>query len=157
MANTNVTLPASYQSSLASKNFYPLGCNTKWTIPYSQVNTGTGSSDTVTVALGSTPAKWLINSAYVYVDTAFAGTTSFSLVVGTTTTTNAMIATADLISVGAGPLVPASGVPVSTNLKGTSAIALQALFTNATGGSPSALTAGNLTIYANVVDLTKIG
>jgi hypothetical protein len=31
-----------------------------------------------------------------------------------------------------------------------------AVFTNATGGSPSALTAGELDIYLNIIDLTTI-
>lgn len=156
MANTNVTLTGTYQSTQPQAAFDPFKCNTKWTIPYSLIATGTGSTDTVTVALGSTPTKWVINQAWAVVTTAFAGTTSFSMVVGTTTTTNAMIATADLISVGATILPPAANCPVATNLKGTSALALQALFTNATGGSPSALTAGSVDIYANIVDVSKV-
>mgnify|MGYP006921321216 CR=1 FL=1 len=157
MANTNVTIANSGQTTLGAMNFPPLGCNTKWTIPYTLVATGTGSTDTVTVALGNTPAKWVINSAYAVVTTAFAGTTAFSITVGTTTTTNAMIASADLIAGGAKLYPPASGVPVSTNLSGTSALALVATFTNATGGSPSAVTAGQVDIYANVVDLSDLG
>lgn len=157
MANTNVTLSASLQSTLGAMNYMPLGCNTKWVIPYTSVNTGTGNADTVTVALGSTPGKWVINNACAYVDTAFAGTTSFAMIVGTTTTTNAIIASTELIAAGAGYVVPPAGVFISTNLKGTTALALTATFTNATGGSPSALTAGNVSIYANVVDLTDLG
>lgn len=157
MANTNVTIANSGQATIGAIGYFPLGCNMKWTIPYTLVATGTGNADTVTVALGSTPAKWIVNQAWANVTTAFAGTTAFSVTVGTTTTVNAMIATADLISVGAAVLPPAANCPVATNLSGSTAIALVAVFTNATGGSPSAVTAGSIDIYANVIDRTKIG
>jgi hypothetical protein len=157
MADTAVTLPATYKGSIPHSGFDPFKCNTKWTIPYSQVNTGTGSTDTVTVTLGSTPAKFVINQAWAVVTTAWAGTTAFSMTVGTTTTTNAMIASADLIALSQyAVLPPAANCPVATNLKGTSSLGLVAVFTNATGGSPSAITAGSVDIYANVIDVTDV-
>ena len=42
-----------------------------------------------------------------------------------------------------------------TNATATATKNLVAVFTNATGGSPSALTAGALDIYLNIVDLTN--
>lgn len=159
MANTNVTSANASQTTLGAMNYPPLGCNMKWNIPYTLVATGTGASDTVTVALGNTPANWVINNAMVKIKTAFVGTgtQTFSLTVGTTTTTNACIASADLIATGVAYLPPAAGVPVSTNLTGTAAKALVAVFTNAAAGSPSAITAGELDLYLNVVDGSKLG
>jgi hypothetical protein len=159
MANTNVTSAAASQSTLGAMNYMPIGCNMKWTIPYTLVATGTGSTDTVTVALGNTPTTWVIDKALVRIRTAFAGTgtQTFSLTVGTTTTTNACIASADLIATGVAYLPPAAGVPVSTNLTGTASKALVAVITNAAAGSPSAITAGELDLYLNVVDGTKLG
>lgn len=157
MANTAVTLGSTYKYPLTLIGEAASGYNFKATIPYTQVNTGTGSSDTVTVTLGNTPAKWFIDKAVVNVTTAFTGTTAFSIIVGTTTTTNAIVASTDLIAGGAGIIPMASTVPISTNLKGTSALSLVATFTNATGGSPSAVTAGSLDIYLNIVDTTLLG
>ena len=67
--------------------------------------------------------------------------------------TTAVVAIA-LVSVLAGLATTA------TIVKGTASVNLVATFTNATGGSPSALTAGALDIYLNIVDLsdpTKLG
>jgi hypothetical protein len=113
---------------------------------------GTGSTDTVTVTLGTLPAKWAINNALVNISTAFAGTTAFTVVVGTTTTTNSFITSQSVLTAGV-----LAGVPTTATVRtATAAANMVAVFTNATGGSPSALTAGELDIYLNIIDLTTI-
>ena len=109
-------------------------------------------SDTVTLTLGVLPSTWVVNNALVNVSTAFAGTTAFTVVVGTTTTTNAFITSTSVKTAGV------IGTPLTgalTNATATASKNLVAVFTNATGGSPSALTAGALDIYLNIVDLTN--
>lgn len=151
MANYNVTLPVTQTTALSDVERL-WGFNRKATIKYTDVavTSATTSTDTITVLLGNTPTKWAVSEALVNVTTAFAGTSALTLTVGTTGTANAMIASTSVLA--AGFIAPASGVSVLTNLTSTAATTIQAVFTNATGGSPSALTAGQLDIYYNVID-----
>lgn len=152
MANTAVTISRAKVSPL-SETEWSLGENTvKFHVDYTDVNFGTTSTDTVTMTLGSTPGKWYAQNAKVNVTTAFAGTTAFSLIVGTTSSTNAFITSASLTAVSI------IGSPLGnqlTNANGQSAVSLVATFTNATGGSPSALTAGAADIFLGLVDTTQ--
>jgi hypothetical protein len=145
MADTAITISDDRISQLSNQEIATSGFTHKFRVLYSDIAYGSGSSDTVTLTLGNTPAKWYIDKAGVNVKTAFAGTTAMTVIVGTTTTTNAAIASTSILT--AAWIPQASTVPVSTNLKGTSALSLVATFTNATGGSPSALTAGELDLY----------
>lgn len=152
MANTNVTLAGARKSPLTDVERL-LGFNTKYTIPYSDVNTGTTSADTVTVTLGATPAKWLVAGAMANVTTAYAGTTAFSLSVGTTTNVTAFMTAVSVLT--AGVIQPANGpysVATPANSTGTATINLAAVFTNSVGGSPSALSAGSVDILLKVIN-----
>lgn len=149
MANTNTTLTSVYKSPLAfveTQNEY----NTKFTIPYTFVAqaAATGSTDTVTVILGTTPTLWAVPHARVNITTAFAGTSALTLTVGTTATVTAFIASASVLTIGS--LGEQSVLNSLTNATGTTATTLVAVFTNATGGSPSVVTAGSLDIYVNL-------
>ena len=85
----------------------------------------------------------------INIKTAFAGTTAMTVVVGTTTSTNAFVTSQSILTAGA--LVGAlSTAAIST---ATATKNMVAVFTNATGGSPSALTAGDLDIYLNIIDV----
>ncbi len=156
MANTSVTIAASKVSNLPLPEMVG-GFTKKFHVDYTDVNSGTGATDTVTMSLGSTSANWIVTRALAVVTTAFAGTTAFSITLGTTTSTNCVLAATSLLTAGA--LVNSSGANVVNGVaasSGTSAITLQAIFTNATGGSPSALTAGAVDIFVGLYDPTKI-
>lgn len=151
MANTNVTIARSkaYNLSLQEQT---RGYSHKFHVDYSDVAQGTGATDTVTMTLGSLPSTWVVENALVNVSTAFAGTTAFTVTVGTTTSTAAFITSTSVKTAGI------IGSPLSaalTNATGTASASLVATFTNATGGSPSALTAGALDIYLNIIDLSN--
>lgn len=156
MANTNVTIAASKVSNM------PLpeqtgGFTKKFHIDYTDVNSGTGNADTVTMSLGSTPSNWMVTRAVAVVTTAFAGTTAFTITVGTTTSTNCILTATTVMT--AGLLTNTSGANVVNGVaasSGVSAITLQAIFTNATGGSPSALTAGAVDVFVGLYDPTKL-
>ena len=151
MADTAVTISRARTSQLSLQE-QARGFSHKYTVKSSDVALGTGSSDTVTVTLGTLPAKWAINNALVNISTAFAGTTAFTVVVGTTTTTNSFITSQSVLTAGV-----LAGVPTTATVRTATATAnMVAVFTNATGGSPSALTAGELDIYLNIIDLTTI-
>lgn len=148
MADTAVTISRSKAYNLSLEE-QARGYSHKFHVDYSDVAYGAGSTDTVTLTLGALPAKWIVNNALVTVTTAFAGTTAFSVQVGTTTSSAAFITATSVLTAGA------IGSPLTAALTNASATAtknLVATFTNATGGSPSALTAGALDIYLNIID-----
>ncbi len=156
MANTNLTF------TKAKLSILPLpertqGFTHKWHFDYTDVNTGTGSSDTVTVTLGTTPANWMVANALGVITTAFAGTTAFTVTVGTSTNTACFLPSTSTLT--AGTFTSTSGmnqVVTTTQATGTSAISLTAIFTNATGGSPSALSAGAMDIYLSVLNTNAL-
>lgn len=155
MADTAVTISRADTSQLSLQE-QARGFSNKFHVDYSDVALGTGSTDTVTLTLGALPSNFVLNNALVNVTTAFAGTTAFSVNVGTTSSTSALVTAQSVKTAGV-----IAGLPTTATLvKGTASVNLVAIFTNATGGSPSALTAGALDIYLNIVDLsdpTKLG
>jgi len=155
MADTAVTI-ARADTSQPSLQEQARGFSHKFHVDYSDVAYGSGSSDTVTMTLGALPSNYVLNNALVNITTAFAGTTAFTVQVGTTTSSTALVTAQSVKTAGV-----LAGVPTTATLvKGTATANLVAVFTNATGGSPSALTAGALDIYLNIVDLsdpTKLG
>ncbi len=154
MADTAVTISPLRVSTISTQGSASFGCNTKITIPYTDIKFGAGATDTVTVTLGTTPAKFLIDKCFVNVRTAFAGTGALTLVVGQTTA-NASLASTSVMT--AGVLGAAGGVTTSASgSTGVAAQTMKAIFTNATSGSPSALSAGELDIYLNILDTSKL-
>jgi hypothetical protein len=149
MADTAITITRANLSQLSLQE-QARGFSNKFHVDYSTVALGSGASDTVTLTLGALPSNFVMNNALVNITTAFAGTTAFSVNVGTTSSTSALVTAQSVKTAGvlAGVLTNAAIV------KGTASVNLVATFTNATGGSPSALTAGALDIYLNIVDLS---
>lgn len=156
MADYPITLSTTRRSVLTDVERIN-GFSHKFTIPYSDVavSTATTSADTVTVTLGSTPALWLIDKACVNITTAFAGTTAMTINVGTTSATSTFITAISVLT--AGLLQPTTGINTTATISTSTATAsksLVAIFSNTTGGSPSALTAGSLDIYLSINDMT---
>ena len=155
MADTAVTIARADLSQLSLQE-QARGFSNKFHVDFSDVAFGSGNADTVTMTLGALPSKFVLNNALVNITTAFDGTTAFSINVGTTSSTSALVTAQSVKTAGV-----LAGVPTTATLvKGTASVNLVATFTNATGGSPSALTAGALDIYLNIVDLsdpTKLG
>lgn len=150
MADTAITINPARVSELSNQERLN-GYTNKFKVLYSDIAYGSGSTDTVTLTLGSTPANFLIDKACVNVSTAFAGTTALTLIVGTTTTTNNFIASTSVLTAALiQPSTGANTVATIAGSTGTAAKSLVATFTNATGGSPSALTAGELDIYLSI-------
>tara|TARA_Y100001938_G_scaffold149960_1_gene238929 strand:- start:1731 stop:2201 length:471 start_codon:yes stop_codon:yes gene_type:complete len=156
MANTDVTLGNSRKVVLSNQE-RAQGFTHKYTVKYTDIDEGTGSSDTVTVALGNTPTDFVITKAAVNVTTAFAGTGALAIEVGTDGDPNNFITSTSVTAVG--PIITGAGA-APTTLAGTFAAAsdaLEALFTNSSSGSPSALTAGELDIYLAMHSLNDVG
>ena len=156
MANTDVTLDNARKSVLSNQE-RAQGFTHKYTIKYTDIDEGSGSSDTVTVSLGDTPTDFVISKTLVNITTAFAGTGGLSIQVGTDGDPNNFITATSVLT--AGPLISAAGAAPVT-LVGTFAVAsdaLEALFTNSSSGSPSALTAGELDIYLAMHSANDVG
>lgn len=153
MADTAITISSARVSPLSIESRATTGFNVRYRVLYSDILYGTGSTDTVSLTLGATPTNWYVDHAQVNVSTAFAGTTALTLAVGTTTTTTAFISAQDIKAKG--QLEQVSTVPVLTNATATAARNMVATFINADGGSPSALTAGQLDIFLRVVDVDQ--
>ncbi len=144
MATSTIAINDDRVTPLSNQEQATTGFNAKFSVLASDIAASglTGSSDIVIITLGNSPAKWYVDRAMVNVSTAFAGNDAF--VTSTSVLTAGVIGTAGF-------------APVTvTNSSSTSAVSLQATFTNATGGSPSALTAGALDIYLRVKDTTEL-
>ena len=129
----------------------------RYFIPYSDIAlaSATSSTDSLTLTLGTTPTTWTVQGALAYIYPAFAGTTALTCTVGTSTTPNAFLASTSVLTAGAWqPANGAGSVNTPASSQGVAAINLVAVFTNATGGSMSSLTAGGLEILLSVIDPT---
>ena len=156
MANTDVTLSSARKSTL-SNQARAQGFTHKFKILYTDIDEGSGSSDTVTVALGNTPTDFIVTKALINVTTAFAGTGAMTVQVGTDGDPNNYITATSILAVG--PTIAGAGAAPVT-LAGSFAAAsdaLEALFTNSSSGSPSALTAGEMDIYLAMHSANDLG
>jgi hypothetical protein len=148
MADTAVTIARNRTNTLSLEE-QARGFSHKFTVNYADIAYGSGNADTVTMTLGALPAKYIVDRALINIRTAFAGTTAMTVVVGTTTTTNAFVTSQSILTAGVlNGALGATAISTATATKN-----MVAVFTNATGGSPSALTAGEADIYLNIIDV----
>ena len=154
MADTALTINDDRVSPLSVQEKAATGCNIKFKVLYSDLSaTTSASNDTITLTLGATPAKWYIDKCMMNISTAFTGVSNMVWTVGTTTSVAALISSTSVLT--AAVLNQAVGVPVLTNTTATASKSLVAIATTGTGGGP-ALTAGEFTIYMNLVDATQL-
>lgn len=154
MADTAITISGSRVVPLSEQERAATGFNVRFRVLSTDIAYGTGSSDTVTMTLGATPTSWLIDKAGVNITTAFAGITAATIIVGTTTSTAALISSTSILT--AAFLNQVSTVPVLTNTTATAAKNLVATFTAAGTGGPAGLTAGQLDIYLRILDASQL-
>lgn len=147
---TAVTISPTRVTPLSEQEVAATGYNARFRVLYSDLGTASSASEVTTITLGATPAKWYIDKAGVNITTAFAGITAYTVIVGTTSSTAALISSTSILT--AAFLNQAVGVPVLTNTTGTAAVNLVATFTAAGTGGPAALTAGQLDIYLKLIN-----
>lgn len=152
MATYAVTLASARKTVLTDIERAVTGFSHKFTVLAADLTSAgaTTATDVVTLTLGATPALWAVDKALVNVTTAYAGTTALTMTVGTTSSVSAFVTSQSVLTVAA--LGMASGVPALTNATATSSLSMVATLTNATGGSISALTAGQLDIFLNILN-----
>ena len=156
MANTDVTLDSTRITTLSNQE-RAQGFTHKYTVKYTDIDEGSGSSDTVTVTLGNTPTDFVITKAMINVTTAFAGTGALTVEFGTDGDPNGFITSTSVAAVG--PIATQAGaVPAAAGAcAGAASDVIEALFTNSSSGSPSALTAGELDIYIGMLSANSVG
>ena len=156
MDNTDVTLGSARKSTL-SNQARAQGFTHKFTILYTDIDEGSGSTDTVTAVLGNTPTDFVVTKAMVNVTTAFAGTGAMTIQVGTAGDPNGFITATSVLA--AGPIASQAGATTAAAgaCVGTTAQVMEAFFTNSSSGSPSALSAGELDIYLAIHSANDLG
>jgi hypothetical protein len=148
MANTDVTLDSARINPLLNNERAASGGFThKIVIPYTDIDEGAGSSDTVTVTIGTSSADFIVDKAAFNIPTAFAGTGALAAEVGTDgdpnnflTSTSVMTAAPEIAAIGAAPVTLAGTFAAAADV-------IEVLFTNSSSGSPSALTAGEFVLW----------
>jgi hypothetical protein len=157
MASQTITINDDRISPLSIQEEAGTGFSHKFTVLSSDIAlaAANGTTDTVTVTIGSTPARWYVNRALANVRTAFAGSGGLTLAVGTSANSGAMIAATSVLTAGV-INVAGSAVANAGQSTATSAATLQLLFTNSVSGSPSALTAGAVDVYLNLQDAAQL-
>ena len=147
MAGTTYTVTqVRAQTNCLSLQEVAQGFTHKFTIKAADlaVAAATGSTDVIQVNLGNLPALYKVRAAGINITTAVAGTSALTVVVGTSGTTNAFVTSQSVLTAGWLLGVPAL---TSAGVTATATTTFVAVFTNATGASPSAITAGSLDIY----------
>lgn len=154
MADTAITIASSRITPLVEQEQAAVGYSIRFRVLSTDILYGTGATDTVTMTLGPTPTKFMIDKAVMNITTAFAGITAMTVIVGTTTSTAALIASTSILT--AATIGQAVGVPVLTNTTATAAKNLVATFTAAGTGGPAGLTAGQLDIFMRILDTSRL-
>lgn len=166
MADQPVTLATASSASngvkietLSAETKRATGFSHRFRIPFDILNNSswTTQGDTVTVTLGTTPAKFLIDKAAVEISTAFATTGTLTIQVGTDGDPDNFIDAQDaktaailIGSQGAEPLTEAGTIGVASDV-------LVARFTTqGSTGAPSNITAGVADVYLSIVDMADL-
>jgi hypothetical protein len=132
------------------------GFTHRFRVPFDILNdaTWTGQGDTVTVTLGSTPTKFLVDKAAVNISTAFATTGTLTIQVGTDGDPDNFVDAQDAKT--AAVLAGAAGaIPVTeAGSYGIASDVLVARFTTqGSTGAPADITAGVAEVFLSVKDL----
>ena len=163
MADQSVTLATATSASngvkielLSAETTRQTGFTHRFRIPFDVINTSTWTTqgDTVTVTLGSTPTKFLVDKALVNISTAFATTGTLTIQVGTDGDPDNFIDAQDaktaavlIGSQGAEPVTEAGTVGVASDVR------VARFTTQGATGAPSDITAGVAEILLSVVDI----
>lgn len=135
------------------------GFTHRFRIPFDILNDAawTGQGDTVTVTLGSTPAKFLVDKALVNISTAFATTGTLTIQVGTDGDPDNFVDAQDAKT--AATLAGAAGaLPVTeAGSYGVASDVLVARFTTqGSTGAPADITAGVAEVFLSIKDLSDL-
>lgn len=162
MADQAVTLSAvsgAIIERLSAEQARQTGFTHRFKIPYSGINNSswTGQGDTVTVTLGTTPTRFLIDKAAMIVTTAFATTGTLTAQVGTDGDPDNFIDAQSVTS--AAVLIGSQGAePVTEagSFAAASDVLVVRFTTQAATGAPADITAGELEVLLGIIDLDDL-
>jgi hypothetical protein len=162
MADQAVTLATASSATrnikieqLSAEQMAHTGFTHYFRIPHDILNNAswTGQGDTVTVTLGSTPARYIVDRAAIDISTVFANTGTLTVSLGTSANTALLIAATTAKTAG---LINSSGAPANA-CNGTSAATLQARFTTqASTGAPADITGGVCDVFMRIIDVADL-
>lgn len=113
----------------------------------------TTQGDTVTVTVGNTPARWIMNRCSIDISTAFTTTGTLTLSLGTTASPALSIAATTATTAG---IINGLGTPAAATV-GTSSTGLVVRFsTQASTGAPANITAGVADVFLQLVDVADL-
>lgn len=124
-------------------------------IPFDILNNAswTAQGDTVTVTLGTTPARYIVDRCSIDISTVFANTGTLTVSLGTSANTALLIAATSAKTAG---LINSNGTPANA-CNGTSAGTLQVRFTTqASTGAPADITGGVADVFLRIIDVTDL-
>jgi hypothetical protein len=163
MPDQSVTLASATSASngvkielLSAETTRQTGFTHRFRIPFDVLNNAawTAQGDTVTVTLGSTPTKWLVDKALVNISTPFTTTGTLSIQVGTDGDPDNFVDAQDaktaailIGSQGAEPVTEAGSVGIASDV-------LVARFTTqGSTGAPADITAGVAEVLLAIRDI----
>jgi len=159
MADQTKTIDASLVEVLPAETVRQTGFTHKFTIPFTEVNNAawTTDGDTVTVTLGATPVKWLVDKVAVDVTTAFVTDGTLTIEVGTDGDEDNFL---DAQSAKTKALLLADTSATVKTEAGSFGIASDVLVarftTQAATGAPADISAGSLTVFLGMRDFSGV-
>jgi len=159
MPDQTATIDSSLVEVLPAETVRQTGFTHKFTIPFTQINNSawTADGDTVTLTLGTTPAKHLVSKAAALVTTAFVTDGTLTVQVGTSTDQDNFIDAQSCKT--AGPLIGAAGgVPVTeaASFANTAQTLVARFTTQGSTGAPSDISAGQVVVFLGIDDLGEL-
>jgi hypothetical protein len=159
MADQTATLGSEYVELLSAEQRAATGFTHRFVIPYTEVYSATQTTqgDTKTLTLGTTPTRFMITRVAGRIKTAYATTGTLTVAFGTSADPDNYIN--EVSAKTAAVITGLSGGDPETlaGSHGVASVTLVAQFaTQASTGAISDITAGELEIYAHIVNLDDL-
>ena len=162
MADQTVTLATATSATrntkleqLSAEQMAHTGFSHWFRVPFDVLNNSswTTQGDTVTVTLGTTPARYIVDRCAIDISTVFATTGTLTVSLGTSSNTALLIAATTAKTAG---IINGTGAPAAA-CAGTSAATLQCRFTTQSAtGAPSDITGGVCDIFVRIIDISDL-
>ena len=162
MADQTVTLATATSATrntkleqLSAEQMAHTGFTHWFRVPFDVLNNSswTTQGDTVTVTLGTTPARYIVDRCAIDISTVFATTGTLTVSLGTGSNTALLIAATTAKTAG---IINGTAAPANA-CAGTSAATLQCRFTTqGSTGAPADITGGVCDIFVRIIDITDL-
>jgi hypothetical protein len=158
MPDQTATIDPSLVEVLPAETVRQTGFTHKFTIPYTQINNAawTTDGDTVTLTLGRTPTKWLVDKVAVDIKTAFTTDGTLTIQIGTDGDPDNFLDAQDALTAALLLADTSATIKTETASFGIASDVLVARFTTqAATGAPADIDAGEAVVWLAVRDLAS--